>query len=141
MFLQVSPDAAMREPRLSGYYGHASPRLGAGLAAGGWRFDLVYDLDYRGSEAAGHLVLQQIDLTIAAPRLGRLRPTLVASAGRFDASRFSADQFDFFGGGLALRYEVTDTFRMTGAYRLEVRRFPQRSDERDLVHLAELRLS
>jgi hypothetical protein len=141
MFLQVSPDAAMREPRISGYYGRVSPRLGAGLSAAGWRLDLVYDLDYRGSDAAGHLLLQQIDLSIAAPRLGRLRPTLLGSAGRFDASRFPADQFNFAGGGLELRYEITDTVRVTGAYRAELRAFPQRAGERDLVHLAELRFA
>src|SRR5204863_7434453 len=34
-----------------------------------------------------------------------------------------------------------DSFRATAAYRAELRQFPQRSNERDLVHLAELRLS
>jgi hypothetical protein len=141
MFLQVSPDVVMREPRISGYYGRVSPRLGVGLSAGGWRLDLVYDLDYRGSDAAGQLLLQQLDLSIAFPKLGRLRSTVVGSVGRFDTSRFPADQFDFAGGGLELRYEVSDAFRVGGSYRFELRRFPQRAGERDLVHLGELRFS
>jgi hypothetical protein len=140
MFLQVSPDTATREPRLAGWYGHLEPRLGAALAAAGWRFNLSYTLDYRGSQAAGHLALQQIDAAIVAPHLGRLRPTLIGTAGRFDASRFSADGFVFAGGGLELRLELTDALRVTGGYRLEVRSFPNRAGERDVVHLAELRL-
>jgi hypothetical protein len=141
MFLQVSPDVAMREPNISGYYGRVSPRMGAGLSVGGWRFDLVYDLDYRASDAAGQLALHEIDFTIALAKLGRLRPTLIASVGRFDASRFPTDHFNVVGGGLELRYEFTDRFRVLGSYRVELRTFPQRTDEQDLVHLAELRFA
>lgn len=141
MFLQVSPNAATREPNVAGWFVHGSPRLGAGLSVGGWRLDLVYDVDYRGSDAAGHLILQQLDLSVAAARIGRLRPTVLFSLGRFDASRFPSDQFNFLGGGLELRLEVSDSFRITGAYRAELRAFPQRAGEQDLVHLAELRLA
>jgi hypothetical protein len=141
MFLQVSPDAAMRVPQVAGYYGRVSPRLGAGLSAGGWRLDLIYDLDYRGSDAAGQLALQELDLSIAFPKLGRLRPTLIGSVGRFDASRYSVDQFTFVGGSFELRYEVSETFRVGAAYRFELRSFPQRGGERDILHLGELRLA
>jgi hypothetical protein len=141
MFLQVSPDAATRQPRISGWFGHATPRLALGLSVAGWRFDLSYDADYRGSQVAGHLVLQQVDLSIAFPRLGSFRPTLVGSAGRFDASRFSSDRFLFAGGGLDLRLELTGSFRASAGYRVELRSFPERLGERDLVHLAEVRLS
>jgi len=141
MFLQVSPDAATRQPRIAGWFGHAAPRLGGAVSVGGWRFDLSYAGDYRGSEAAGHLILQQADLSIAFPRLGRLRPTLVATAGRFDSTRFATDEFLFAGGGLDLRLELTGSLRVTAGYRGEVRRFLQRGSERDLVHLAELRVA
>jgi hypothetical protein len=141
MFLQVSPDAALRQPRIAGWFGHAAPRLAAGLSAAGWRFDLSYTADYRGSDAAGHLILQQADLSISFPRLGWLRPTLVGTAGRFDANRFSSDRFLFAGGGLDLRCELSTSFRVTAGYRAELRSFPERAGERDLVHLAELRLS
>jgi len=141
MFLQVSPDAAMRQPRISGFFGHGAPRLGAGLSAGGWRLDLSYSGDYRGSEAAGHLILQQGELTIAFPRMGPFRATLVGSGGRFDSTRFSADRFLFAGGGLDLRLEVTKSFRVTTDYRLELREYPGRAGESDLLHLAELRLA
>jgi hypothetical protein len=140
MFLQVSPDVATREPRLFGWFAHLEPRLGAALAVGGWRFDLSYAVDYRGSQAAGHLALQQVDLAIVALHIGRLRPTLTGTLGRFDASRFSSDRFVFAGGGLDLRLELTAAVRVTAGYRLEVRSFPERANERDLVHLGELRL-
>lgn len=141
MFLQVSPDAATRQPRIAGWFGHATPRLGVALSVGGWRFDLSYAGDYRGSQVAGHLILQQLDLSIAFPRLGRLRPTLVGSAGRFDATQFSTDRFLFAGGGLDLRLELGGSFRATASYRAELRSFPERAGERDLVHVAELRFS
>jgi hypothetical protein len=139
MFLQVSPDTAAREPRLSGWFAHVEPRLGTALSAGGFRFDLSYALDYRGSEAAGHMALQQVDLAIVLLNIGRLRPTLTGTVGRFDASRFSTDRFLFAGGGLDLRLELTNAFRVTAGYRLEVRTFPGRADEKDLVHLGDLR--
>jgi hypothetical protein len=141
MFLQVSPDAAARQPRVTGWFGHAAPRLGLALSAGGWRFDLSYFGDYRGSEAAGHLILQQADLSIAFPKLGAFRPTLVGTAGRFDATRFPADHFLFAGGGMDLRVEVSDSFKVVGGYRAELRAFAERGGERDLVHLGELRFA
>jgi hypothetical protein len=140
MFLQVSPDAAMRQPRIAGWLAHVEPRLGTALAAGGWRFELSYSLDYRGSQAAGHLTLQELELALGTPSLGRLRATLTGTAGRFDASSFSTDRFLFAGGGLVLRLELTEALRLTTEYRAEVRSFPGRAGEHDLVHLAELRL-
>jgi hypothetical protein len=140
MFLQVSPDAAMRQPNIAGWFGHLEPRLSTALAAGGWRFDLSYALDYRGSEAAGHLALQQVELAIAVLNIGRLRPTLTGTVGRFDASRFSTDRFVFAGGGLAIRLELGEALRLGAEYRAELRSFPNRAGERDLVHLADLRL-
>jgi hypothetical protein len=141
MFLQVSPDVAMRQPQVAGAYGRVSPRMGVGLSAAGWRFDLTYDLDYRASDAAGSLILQQVDLSIAMPKLGRVRPTLLGSVGRFSASRFPTDEFAFAGGGLELRLEMSANFRVTGSYRLELRSFPERVGEKDLVHLGELRFA
>jgi hypothetical protein len=139
MFLQVSPDTLTREPPLSGWFGHLGPRLGAGLSAAGLRLDLTYSLDYRGSAAAGHLALQQGELSLALPHFGRLRSTLIATVSRFDASRFSADRFVSAGGGLDLRFEITESVRISAAYRFERRSFPGRSDESDNVHLGELR--
>src|SRR5262249_52118339 len=88
-----------------------------------------------------HFAVQEVELSIAMPRLGKLRPTVVGSLGRFDASRFSADRFTFLGAGLDLRYELTDRLRVGGGYRFEVRSFPQRASDEDILHLAELRLS
>src|SRR5439155_23709970 len=105
------------------------------------RFDLSYALDYRGSQAAGHLALQQLELAVAMLHIGRLRPTLSASVGRFDASRYPADRFLFAGAGLDLRLELSEAFRVSAGYRVELRSFPGRADERDVVHLAELRVA
>lgn len=140
MFLHVSPDAATREPRIEGWFGRASPRLAGGLSAAGWRLDLIYDLDYRGSNAAGSLAMHELELSLALPQLWRMRWTLSGQLGRFDASRYAQDRFEYAGGGLDLRLELTAAFRVQAAYQLQVRRYPGRG-ERDLVHLGELRLA
>jgi hypothetical protein len=141
MFLQISPDAALREPLVSGAFAHVAPRVGAGLAAGGWRLDLGYLLDYRGSDAAGHLAFQEAELAVAFPSLWRLRPTLTGKVGRFDASRYDTDRFTLVGGGIELRLALTETLRVIGGYQLERRTFPNRASEHDNVHLGELRFS
>jgi hypothetical protein len=140
MFLQVSPDVVASQARLSGWFAHLEPRLGAGLAAAGWRFDLSYSVDYRGSQAAGHLALQQGELGVAVPHFGPLRLTLVGTLSRFDASGLSSDRFRSAGGGLDLRLEISDSVRISTGYRFELRNFPERSSETDLVQLGQLRL-
>jgi hypothetical protein len=143
MFLPVTLDAAMRQPRSSGWFGRAAPRLGAALAAGGWRLDGSYALDYRGSEVAGHLVEQRVELALTAPRLGRLQLALAAAAGRFDAASYSEDRFLSVAGELSGRLEMSASLRASASYRAELRRYPNRtaSDPSDLLHLAELRLA
>jgi hypothetical protein len=141
MFLHVSPDVATREPRTAGWFGQAAPKLGAGLTAGRWRLDLEYSLDYRGSRMAGHLMVQELELAVSLPPLGWLRPTVSGVVGRFDASRFADDRFQYIGGGLELRLEVSASVRLHAGYQLELRAYPARAGERDLMHVAELRLS
>jgi Glycogen recognition site of AMP-activated protein kinase len=144
MFLPVSLDAAMRQPRASGWFARGAPRLGGALAAGGWRLDGSYALDYRGSEVAGHLVEQRVELALTAPRLGRLQPALAAAAGRFDAGSYSEDRFVSVAGELSGRLEMSASLRASASYRIELRRYPNRtatSDPSDLLHLAELRLA
>jgi hypothetical protein len=128
MFLQVSPDPAMREP--------------LAVAGGGWRLEGSYDLDYRRAEGAGHLLHQELEVTLAVPPLGPLSPTLSLAAGRFDATAFNEDRFLFAAGELGLRLALGSAWRAAASYRAELRRYPDPARaETSLMHLGEARLA
>jgi hypothetical protein len=135
MFLSVTPGAAV----VGGWFGRVAPRLLGALALDGFRLETSYALDYRGSDAGGRLVGQRLELGLILAPWSRLKASLTASAGRFDASAGGPDRFLFAGPELALRLELTPSWRAAGSYELDVRRFPDRATT-DLLHLAELRL-
>jgi hypothetical protein len=121
MFLQITPDPAAAAPLVSGWFGRVAPALGGALAWPSWRLGLVYRLDYRGSEAAGSMLQHEGELSLALPALRGLRSWLGLSVGRFDAYRFSAEDFWLAGGNLGLRLEITGALRLSVAYRLDRR--------------------
>jgi hypothetical protein len=135
MFLSVTPDAA---PVVGGWFGRVAPRLVAALATDSLRLEASYALDYR-SAAAGHLVGQRAELGLVLGTGRRLKSSLTAVAGRFDASDSGPDRFLFAGGELAARLELSASWRAAAAYELDVRRFPDRATT-DLLHVAEARL-
>ena len=121
MFLQITPDLATAAPLVSGWFGRVAPALSGALAWPGWRLALSYRLDYRGSEAAGSMLQHEAELSLAVPALGRLRPWLGVSFGRFDAYRFPDEGFWLAGGNLGLRLELASALRLSLAYRLDRR--------------------
>jgi len=121
MFLQITPDPATAAPLVSGWFGRVAPALSGALAWPRWRLGLAYRLDYRGSDAAGSMLQHEGELSLAMPALGGLRSWLGVSVGRFDAYRFPEEGFWLAGGNLGLRFEITSTLRLSGAYRLDRR--------------------
>lgn len=121
MFLQVTPDPATAAPLVSGWFGRVAPALGGALAWPGWRLGLAYQLDYRGSQAAGSMLQHQGELSLAVPALGPVRPWLGVNVSRFDAYRFPEEGFWLAGGNLGLRIELTSALRLSAAYRLDRR--------------------
>jgi hypothetical protein len=121
MFLQITPDLVNAEPLISGWFGRVAPALSGALAWPEWRLGLSYRLDYRGSQAAGSMLQHEGELSLAVPALGRLRPWLGVSVGRFDAYRFPEEGFWLAGGNLGLRFELTSALRLFLAYRLDRR--------------------
>jgi hypothetical protein len=140
MFPPLVVDPTTSPPLVGGWFGRAAPRLGAGVVAGGWRIETAYALDYRGSDAAGHLIDQRLELTVNLPRSGPLALVFTGAGGRFDATRYSDDRFLFASAEVALRLELGATLRAAAAYRAEPRRYPNRSSS-DLVHTGEARLT
>jgi hypothetical protein len=135
MFLSVTPGS----PVVGGWFGRVAPRVVGALALDGLRLETSYALDYRGSDAGGRLVGQRLELGLILTPWTRLKTSLTASAGRFDASVGGPDRFLFLGPELALRLELTPSWRAAASYELDVRRFPDRAVT-DLLHLAELRV-
>jgi hypothetical protein len=121
MFLQVTPDLATAAPLVSGWFGRVAPALSGALAWPGWRLGLAYQLDYRGSQAAGSMLQHQGELSLAVPALGPVRPWLGVSVGRFDAYRFPEEGFWLASGNLGLRIELTSALRLSATYRLDRR--------------------
>jgi hypothetical protein len=140
MFPPLVVDPATRPPLVGGWFGRVAPRLSAGVVAAGWRLETAYVLDYRGSDAAGHLVDQRLELGVNLPRLGPLALVLTLAGGRFDATRYSDDRFLFASAELAARLELGASVRVAAAYRAEPRRYPNRATS-DLVHTADARLT
>ena len=121
MFLQVTPDPATAAPLVSGWFGRVAPALGGAVAWPGWRLGLAYQLDYRGSQAAGSMLQHQGELSLAVPALGPVRPWLGVNVSRFDAYRFPEEGFWLAGGNLGLRIELTSALRLSASYRLDRR--------------------
>src|SRR6185436_8796797 len=103
VFLQVEPDATLRQPPVSGLFARTAPRLGGALAFSGWRWESFYALDYRRVEGAGNLLRHEAELSLATPRLALFRPRLAVSVGRFDADLYPTDRFLFAAGELGVR--------------------------------------
>ena len=74
--------------------------------------------------------------------IAALIPRLGSSVGRFDTGDFPQDRFLWASGEAALRLEVTRALRVAASYRAELRSYPDRpgGDERDLVHIGQVRL-
>ncbi len=141
-FLQVLPEAALREPRIEGWFARVAPTVSAAAAAAGWRLESSYALDWRRGPTVGNLLHQEIELSVATPRLGPASPWIAVRAGLFEADRFAGDGFAFGSGEAGLRLEVTSALRATAAYRAELRRYAQHDDgDLDFLHTGDLRLA
>jgi hypothetical protein len=138
MFLTALPDPTAGALRLGGWFTGAAPSLIAGISAGAFRFDASYVGDYRYSAQTGHIYLQEGELGVSFPELGPLRLSLSALGGRFDAGAFPEDAFIYAGAESSARLAFTDSLTLLADYRLEVR---SSGAERDLVHLADVRLA
>jgi hypothetical protein len=144
ILLQVSPDAGSHEAALAGFYARTEPTLAAALAFGrGYRLDAGYDLDFRATQGAGNLLRHQVELSFAFAKIGPVVPRLGATVGRFDTGDFAQDRFLWGSGEAALRFELGHGLRAATSYRAELRSYPDRpgGEERDLVHIAQLRLA
>lgn len=127
--------------RLGGWFARVAPTLVASVGSHRLRLEASYVGDYRASDPAGNVYVQELALRAALARLGPLSGELTLFGGRSDASHFAEDRLHLAGGEVAGRLALSSWLRALASYHVELR-FPFDGVDRTktLLQVALLRL-